>query len=59
MFVLENGISCMSGNMALTIDLSEMFDLCIFGSPHNLGRGYVGFNVDLVLLGMLLFPLGS
>jgi len=29
----------MSGNMALTIDLSEMFDLCIFGSPYNLGRG--------------------
>jgi len=41
--------------MALTIGLSEMFGLCTFGSPYSFGgRGYVGFNVDLVLLGMLL-----
>ena len=41
--------------MALTIGLREMFDLCTFDSPYSLGgRGFVGFNVDLVLLGMLL-----
>jgi len=40
MFVLGSGISCMSGSVALTIDLSWMFDLC---SPYSLdGRGYVG-----------------
>ena len=44
--------------MALTIGLSEMFGLCTFGSPYSFGgRGYVGFNVDLVLLGMLLFSI--
>jgi len=37
-------------------NLSRMFGLCTFGSPYNFGgRGYVGFSVDLVLLGMLLF----
>ena len=42
--------------MALTIGLSGMFGLCTFGSPYSFGgRGYVGFNVDLVLFGMLLF----
>ena len=42
--------------IALTIGLKGMFDLCIFGSPYSLGgRGFVGFNVDLVLLSMLLF----
>jgi len=42
--------------MTLTIGLSGMFDLCTFDSPYNLGgRGVIGFNVDLVLLGMLLF----
>ena len=33
-----------------------MFDLCTFGSSYSLGgRGFVDFNVDLILLGMLLF----
>ena len=42
--------------MVLTIGLSGMFDLCTFGSSYSLGeRGFVGFNVDLVLLRMLLF----
>ena len=42
--------------MALTISLRGMFGLCTFGSPCSLGgRGFVSFNVDLVLLGMLLF----
>jgi len=51
-FVLGSEISCMS----LTIGLSGMFGLCTFGSPYSLGgRGYVGFDVDIVLLGMLLF----
>ena len=37
-------------------NLSRMFGLCTFGSPYSLGgRGYVGFDVDIVLLGMLLF----
>ena len=45
--------------MALTIGLRGIFGLCIFDSPYSLGeRGFIGFNVDLVLLGML-FPLGS
>jgi len=43
----------MSGSVALTIGLSGMFGLC---SSYSLdGRGYIDFNVDLVLLGMLLF----
>ena len=41
--------------MALTISLSAMFGLCTFGSPYSFGRRYVSFNVDLILLGMLLF----
>ena len=42
--------------MALTIGLRGMFGLCTFGNPYSRGgRGFVGFNVDLVLLGMLLF----
>jgi len=44
--------------MALTISLRETFDLCTFVwlSPYSLdGRKFVGFNVDLILLGMLLF----
>jgi len=45
--------------MALTIGLRGKFSLCTFGSPHNLGgKKFVSFNVDLVLLRMLLFPLG-
>jgi len=41
--------------MALTIRLRGMFGLCTFG-PYSLGRrGFVGFNVDLVLLGILFF----
>ena len=44
--------------MALTISLRGMFGLCIFGSPYSLsGTRFVGFNVDLVLLGMLLFSI--
>ena len=40
--------------MALTIGLRGMFGLCTFGNPYSRGgRGFVGFNVDLVLLGML------
>jgi len=42
--------------MALIIGLSGMFGLFTFGSLYSFGgRGYVGFNVDLILLGMLLF----
>ena len=42
--------------MALTFGLRGMFGLCTFGSPYSLGgRRFVDFNVDLVLLGMLLF----
>ena len=41
---------------SMAIGLRGMFGLCTFDSPYNLdGRGFVGFNVDLVLLGMLLF----
>ena len=29
--------------------------LCTFGNPYSFGRRYVSFNVDLILLGMLLF----
>ena len=37
------------------IGLRGMFGLCTFGSPYSLGeRGFVGFNVDLDLLEMLL-----
>ena len=39
--------------MALTIGLRGMFDLCTFSSPwwYNLGgSGFVGFNVDFVML---------
>ena len=44
--------------MALTIGLRGIFGLCIFDSPYSLGeRGFIGFNVDLVLLGMLLFSI--
>ena len=44
--------------IALTISLRGMFGLCIFDSPYSLdGRRFVGFNVDLVLLGMLLFSI--
>jgi len=41
--------------MALTISLSGLFSLCTFGSPYSLGGRGMGFNVDLVLQGMLLF----
>jgi len=35
--------------MALTIDLSKMFGLCILGSPYSLdGREYVGLNIDFI-----------
>ena len=35
-----------------------MFDLCTFSSPYSLGgRGFVSFNIDLILLGMLLFSI--
>jgi len=44
--------------MALTIGLRGKFSLCTFGSPYNLGgKKFVSFNVDLVLLRMLLFSL--
>jgi len=44
--------------MTLTIGLSGMFCLCTFGNPYSLGgKGFVDFNVDLVLLGMLLFSI--
>ena len=44
--------------MALTIGLREIFGLCTFGSPYSFGgRGFVGFNVDLVLLEILLFSI--
>ena len=39
--------------MALTFGLRGMFGLCTFGSLD--GRGFVGFNVDLVLLEMMFF----
>ena len=58
MFVLGSGISCMSGSVALTIDLKGMFGLCTFSSSYSLGeRGFVGFNVDLILLEMLFFSI--
>jgi len=48
---------------ALTIGLkglSGLCILCIFGRPYSLdGRGFVGFNVNLILLGKLLFLLES
>ena len=56
MFVLGSGISMSRSCMALTISLRRMFDLCTFSSPYSLDeRGFVGFNIDLILLGMLLF----
>ena len=46
--------------IALTIGLRGMFGLCTFGSPYSLDRRRFGFNVNLVLLGILLFSsLGS
>ena len=54
--MLGSGISMSRSCMALTISLRRMFDLCTFSSPYSLDeRGFVGFNVDLILLGMLLF----
>ena len=41
--------------MALTISLRGLFGLCTCISPYSLGRVFVGFNVDLVLLGVFLF----
>jgi len=36
--------------MALTIGLRGLSGLCNFGRPYSLsGRGYVGFNVNLIL----------
>ena len=44
--------------MALTIGLREIFGLCTFDSPYSLGgRGLGSFNVNLVLLRMLLFSI--
>jgi len=44
--------------MALTIGLRELSGLCIFGRPYSLGgRGFVSFNVNLILLGKLLFSI--
>jgi len=41
---------------ALTIDLRGLSGLCIFGRPYSLGgRGFVGFNVNIILLEKLLF----
>jgi len=41
--------------MALTISLSGM-SLCTFGRPYSLGeRGFVIFNVDLILEMLLFF----
>jgi len=37
--------------MALIIGLRGMFGLCTFNSPYS----FVDFNIDLVLLGILLF----
>ena len=55
MFVLGSGKLYSGEYMALTIGLRGMFGLCTFGNPYSRGgRGFVGFNVDLVLLGMLL-----
>jgi len=43
--------------MALTIGLRGS-DLCIFGRPYSLGgKEFVGFNVNLILLGKLLFSI--
>ena len=42
--------------MALTIGLRRICGLCTFGNPYSLGgRGFVCFNVNLVLLGMFFF----
>ena len=41
--------------MALTISLRGLFGLCTCISPYSLGRVFVGFNVDLVLLEMMFF----
>jgi len=42
--------------MALTIGLRGLSGLCIFGRPYSLGeREFVGLNVNLILLGKLLF----
>ena len=45
--------------MALTIGLRGMFGLCnCFDCLYSLNeRGFVGFNVDLILLAMLLFSI--
>ena len=41
---------------ALTIGLRRMFGLYTFDSSCSFGgKGFVGFNVDLVLLGMFVF----
>jgi len=44
--------------IALTIGLRRLSGLCIFGRPYSLGgKGFVGFNVNLILLGKFLFSL--
>jgi len=44
--------------MALTIGLKGLSGLCIFGRPYSFGgRGFVGFNVNLILFGILLFSI--
>ena len=44
--------------IVLTISLRWMFGLCTFDSLYSLDeRGFVDFNIDLVLLGMLLFSI--
>jgi len=44
--------------MALTIGLRGMLALCIFGRPYSLGgREFLGFNVVLIMLEMLLFSI--
>ena len=58
MFVLGRDKLYVGECMALTISLSGMFGLCTFDNPYSLGgRGYVDFNVDLILLGILLFSI--
>jgi len=44
--------------MTLTIGLRGLSSLCIFGRPYSLGeRKFVGFNVNLILLGKLLLSI--
>jgi len=44
--------------MSLTTDMRGLSGLCIFGRPYKLGgRGFVGFNVNLILLRKLLFSI--